>query len=163
MLILTSREALQDMLDGQFASVKTTHALEYYKNHCEFLGYTVEETEEFSIYCRHSRKDALRLILLNRGAGVMAQIIYGFPKHLHHDLNALYMYANDLNGMFYFMKAYVRIFDDNPPALFFTSVFEGDYNRQNFAVFLENIYEDMDKWANYLKTADLWRSPDENS
>lgn len=93
----------------------------------------------------------------------MAQIIYGFPNHLHHDLNLLYMYANELNGMFYFIKACVRTFDNNPPALFLTSVFEGDYNRQNFAVFLENVYEDMDKWANYPKTVDMWRSPDENS
>lgn len=158
----SSREVLSIMANDQFASVKTVHVLEHYKNHCEFLGYITEETDEFSIYFRHARRNSLKLILLNGNAGVMAQLVYGTPKHLQKDLATLYMYANDLNCMFYFMKACIRTFDDYPPALILTSVFEGDYNRQSFSVFLENIHDDVDTFRKHPKTVDLWRNPDES-
>ncbi|BAY48929.1 hypothetical protein SAMD00079811_65580 [Scytonema sp. HK-05] len=133
-----------------------THALEYYKNHCEFLGYSVEEEDQFSIVCRHPRRDLLQLILLKQNIGVMAQIIYAFPKRFYNDLIPLYMYVNELNSIFLFVKAHICSFEDSPPIIVLTSVLEGEYSRQSFAIFLDNIDYDMKKFHSYPKTPDMW-------
>ncbi len=150
------------MSDEQLLRVETTHAMQHYKNHCEFLGYIVEEIDEFSISCRHPRKESFRLFLLSRGSGILFQIVFGFPKYLHDDLTSLYMYANDLNTTFSFIKACIRIISDSPPWLFLTSVYEGEYSRQNFSVFIENIHEDMDKYNRHFKTIEMWKEHEES-
>mgnify|MGYP002777119335 CR=1 FL=1 len=150
------------MFEEQLAGLKTAHALEHYKNHLEFLGYSIEEVNEFSIFCRHTRRDSLRLFLLNRGAGVLAQMMFTFPERFKNDLIPLYMYANELNSIFLFTKAFIRTFDDGTPALVLSSVLEGDYSRQNFAVFLDNIEDDMKQFNAYPKTGAIWSTQSEN-
>lgn len=58
--------------DKTLEGIATIHALDYYKNHCEFLGYSVEESDEFIIDCYHPRKDFFRLILLEQNTSIMA-------------------------------------------------------------------------------------------
>jgi hypothetical protein len=141
--------------------ISVTHALEHYKNHCEFLGYSVEEDDESSIICNHQRKDTFRLLLLNHGVGVLAQIFYRLPERLANDPLSLYSYANELNYIFIFMKACIRGVEDGKPYIVLTSVLEGDYSRKNFAIFLENLDQDMDQFHSYPKTRDMWRTQDE--
>lgn len=141
--------------------ISITHILEYYKNHCEFLGYTIEEDTEFSIICRHQRKDRFRLVLLNHGVGVMAQIYYFFPENLRCDLTSLYSYANELNYILTFMKACIRRSDEENPFIMLTSVLEGEYSRKNFAIFLDNIQQDMTQFHSYPKTVDIWQDQDD--
>lgn len=142
--------------ERKLEKMSITHALEYYKNHCEFLGYSVEEEDEFCIVCRHARRDLLQLILLKQNIGVMAQIIYAFPKRFYNDLIPLYMYVNELNSIFLFVKAHISAFEDSPPIIVLTSVLEGEYSRQSFAIFLDNIDYDMKKFHSYPKTDDMW-------
>lgn len=144
-----------------FEEISTTHALEYYKNHCEFLGYSVEEEDEFSIACHHPRKDLLRLILLKQNAGVLAQIGYSLPERFQNDLISLYMYANELNRLLLFMKVHIDSNENEPPIVILSSVLEGEYSRKNFAIFLDNIYYDMSKFYSYPKTRDMWRTESE--
>ena len=146
--------------DKTLEGMPTTHALEYYKNHCEFLGYSVEELDEFSISCRHSRRDYIILILLDRNAGVMAQIVYVFPEKFQNDLSPLYMYANELNRSFLFIKAYISTRENKPPIIILNSVHEGEYSRQSFANFIDNIEYDMSSFHSYPKTRDIWHSQD---
>ena len=147
-----------DRSDKSLEEITTTHALEYYINHLEFLGYSVDESDEFSIACNHPRRDFIRLLLLDSHAGVMAQIVYALPDKFQNDLIPLYMYANELNRSFLFMKAYIISHDSKPPIIILNSVLEGEYSRQNFAIFMDNIEQDMRKFHSYPKTQELWRS-----
>lgn len=148
-------------LNKTLEGISTTHALEYYKNHCEFLGYSVEEEDESSIDCRHTRRDFLKLFLLEQNASVVAQIVYVFPKRFQNDLIPLYMYANELNGSLFFIKAFISTQENQPPIILLRAVFEGEYNRQRFAIFLDNIDCDMRKFHSYPKTHDMWRTQSE--
>ena len=141
--------------------ISVTHILEHYKNHCEFSGYSVVEDSEFSIFCNHQRKDPFGLILLSYGAGVMARIFYSFPEKLSSDPMSLYSYANELNSILTFMKVCVRGVEDGKPFLLVNSVLEGEYSRKNFAIFLDNIDQDLNKFHSYPKTRDIWRTQDE--
>jgi hypothetical protein len=112
------------------------HPLAYYRNHLEFNGYHVEEDDE-TILGRHPRKANLivRQIL---GRGVLVSTIYAVEpdtKRMH-----LLEYVNDLNTVFLFMKAYVG--QDND--LFLETFLEGDYDRTNFSILLDNIEYDVD-------------------
>jgi hypothetical protein len=138
--------------------VTTTHALEHYKNHCEFLGYSVEEDTEFSILCRHPRKDSLRLVLLNYGVGVLAQTFARLPERTASDPAALHAYANELNHMLLFMKACICNIEERDPFVMLTSVLEGAYDRKNLAIFLDNINQEMDQFYSYPKTRDMWQA-----
>ena len=140
--------------------ITVTHSLEHYKNHCEFLGYSIEEDDEDSIICNHSRRDRLRLIRLSHDVGVLAQVFYVLPDKLASDPLSLFSYANELNSMFIFMKACVRGMEDLRPYIILSSVLEGDYSRKNFAIFLENLYHDLELFHDYPKTVDLFRSRD---
>lgn len=141
--------------------ITTTHALEYYKNHCEFLGYSVEYDGDYSIICTHSRKSTLSLFLLNHDVGVLARVLYFMPEKFINNLMPLYAYANELNYNFNYMKAYIREANDGTPFIILSSVLEGDYNRKNFAIFLENIDQDLDKFHSYPKTRDIWKSQED--
>ncbi len=147
--------------DKTLAGISTTHILEYYKNHCEFLGYSVEVLDEFCIACRHLRKDCLRLFSLEKSAGVMAQIVYAFPEKFSRDLIPLYMYVNELNSYFLFMKAHIVTSENNSPIIILNSVLEGEYSRQSFANFMDNIDYEMTQFKSYPKTRDMWRNQDE--
>lgn len=147
--------------DQTWEEISTTHALEYYKNHCEFLGYSVEEEDEFSIACRHPRRDSLRLIFLEQNTSVIAQIVYVFPEKFQNDFIPLYMYANELNRYFFFMKANIITYENKPPIISLNSVLAGNYSKQNFAIFMDNIEHDMAKFHSYPKTRDMWRTEDE--
>lgn len=148
-------------VDKTFEKIPTTHALEHYKNHCEFSGYSVEETDEFSIFCRHSRKDFFTLILLGQNVGVLAQIMYVTPERFQDNLIPLYVYANELNSLFSFMKIYIHKYENELPIMILNSVLEGEYSRKNFAIFLDNIDCDMRKFHSYTKTHDMWRTESE--
>jgi hypothetical protein len=145
----------------QKVEISVTHSLEHYKNHCEFLGYSIVEENDYSITCNHLRKDSMRLILLNHGAGVMAQILYRIPEQFSADLSSLFLYVNDLNGIFIFIKACIRGVEDRRPFIALTSVLEGDYSRKNFAIFLDNLEQDIDQFHSYPKTRDMWRPQDD--
>lgn len=147
--------------DKTLDEMPTTHFLEYYKNHCEFLGYSVEVVDEFCIACRHPRRDSLRLFSLNNYAGIMAQIVYVFPEKFQNDLLTLYMYVNELNSYFLFMKAYISTSENNLPIIILNSVLEGGYSRQSFAIFMDNIDYEMTNFKSYPKTRDMWRNQDE--
>ena len=140
--------------------ILTTHTLEHYKNHCEFLGYSVEEDGEYSIICTHQRRDRLRFILLNHGIGVMVQVWYMVPERASRDNLFLYSYANEINYIFTFMKICIRGIEDGKPFIMLTSVIEGAYDRKNFAIFLENINEDMNQFHAHPKTRDLYETND---
>jgi hypothetical protein len=143
--------------DQTLERMSITHALEYYKNHCEFSGYSVEEEEDkFTIFCRHPTRYPLRLILLEQSAGVLAQSVYAFPERFQNDLIPIYMYANELKRLFLFLKVHIDTHENEPPILVLHSVLEEEYSRQNFAIFLDNIECDMKKFHSYPKTIDIW-------
>ncbi|MBD2074809.1 DNA mismatch repair protein [Phormidium sp. FACHB-592] len=111
------------------------HPLAYYRNHLEFNGYQVEEDDD-TILGRHARKANL-IIRQILGRGVLVSTIYGVEpetKRIH-----LLEYVNDLNTVFLFMKAYLG--QDND--LFLETFLEGDYDRTNFSILLENIEYDI--------------------
>ncbi len=59
------------------------------------------------------------------------------------------------------MKAYISTSEKKPPIIVLTSVLEGEYSRKNFAIFMDNLDQDMTKFHSYPKTRDLWRNQDE--
>jgi hypothetical protein len=147
------------MIDSQFSSLATTHALEHYKNHCEFLGYSVEEIDEQAIVCRHARKDNVTLIVLTRSAGILAQTVYSLPNRWHSNLPKLYEFSNDLNKSFTFVKSCINTPDNLPPSLYLSSVYEGEYSRSAFSTFLENLNEDLVTMHSHPSSKALWSQP----
>ena len=71
------------------------------------------------------------------------------------------MYANELNSIFIFIKACIRTVENKAPYVVLNSVLAGEYSRQSFAVFLDNIDYDMNKFHSYPKTRDIWRVSDD--
>lgn len=150
--------------DKTLEGMSIAHALEYYKNHCEFSGYSIEEEEdEFTIFCRHPRRYPLRLIFLGKNAGVLSQSVYAFPERFQNDLIPIYTYADELNHLFLFTKVHIDTHKNEPPIIVLNSVLEGEYNRQKFAIFLDNIEWDMRKFHSYPKTIDMWSTESEYS
>jgi hypothetical protein len=121
------------------------------------LGYTIEEEDEQEIICRHARKDTLSLIHLDYGMGVLAQILYEFPEQFIDDPMPLYVYANMLNGVFIFTKAYIHVPEGKqPPLLSISSVLEGDYDRKNFSIFLDNLEEDLRSFEEHPASLEIF-------
>ncbi|MDX1977166.1 MAG: hypothetical protein SFT94_05790 [Pseudanabaenaceae cyanobacterium bins.68] len=115
----------------------TAHPLALYRNHLEFNGYKVEETDE-RIFCRHSRKSNLILRdLPNRG--VLVTTIYALKPEV--DRLDLLEYVNHMNSEFFFLKGYAA--DVSGLSLVLETFYEGEYNRQNFNLLLENIEIDI--------------------
>jgi hypothetical protein len=139
----------------------TAHALDKYKNHLEFLGYLVEEQNEVSISAKHQRRETLHITKFGGDIGVQARIVFAFPNRFRSDPIPLYVYANDLNMQFYFMKASVRPFSEGGFYICMDSVLEGSYDRKNFSIFLDNIEHDMHAFNDYIKTNDIF-APDES-
>ncbi|UKO97684.1 DNA mismatch repair protein [Nostoc sp. UHCC 0870] len=129
-------------------SESVAHALARYRNHLEFNGYHVEEDDEL-IFCRHPRKHNLMIRYID-GRGVLIRTIYSCElnvKRIH-----LLEYVNELNSEFLFMKAYIYG-DEND--LFLETFAEGEYDRTNFSIMLDNIEYDMDILINHKLTKDF--------
>ncbi len=116
-------------------SDSTAHPLARYRNHLEFLGYRVEEGEE-DIVGRHTRKPNL-IVRPISDRGVLVSTLYSFNSGI--DRLEMLEYVNALNTSLMFMKAYVDEDDD----LMMETFFEGEYDRNNFAILLDNIEYDM--------------------
>lgn len=142
------------------SEIQVSHSLERYKNHLEFLGYIAEEDGESSIFAKHHRKDNLWVLKFGCDIGILARLTYVFPSRFNSDPVLLYIYANDLNNQFYFLRACVSSFSDGGYYLRLESVLEGDYDRRNFSIFLDNIERDLDVFNSYIKTKDMF-SPNE--
>ena len=112
------------------------HSLAKYRNHLEFTGYKIEDEGEDWLFSRHPRKVNLWLKKLE-DRGVLVSTTYGVKENIRRT-NFL-EYANSLNAEFLFMKAYLN--DDGLMRL--ETFFEGDYDRTNFSILLENIDFDM--------------------
>jgi Putative bacterial sensory transduction regulator len=119
-------------------SDKTAHPLAKYANHLEFNGYNIEEDEEV-IYCRHPRKQNL-IVRQIADRGVLVTTLFTCEANVKR-INLL-EYVNDLNTQFVFMKAYIKD-DEEGSDLMMDTFFEGEYNRTNFSILLENIDYDM--------------------
>lgn len=111
------------------------HPLAYYRNHLEFNGYHVEEDDD-TIFGRHLRKANL-FVRQMLGRGVLVSTIYSIEPNINR--MHLLEYVNDLNTVFLFMKAYIGQDDD----LFLETFLEGDYDRTNFSILLDNIEYDI--------------------
>lgn len=112
------------------------HSLAKYRNHLEFTGYKIEDEGEDWLFGRHPRKVNLWLKKLG-DRGVLVSTTYGVKENIRRT-NFL-EYANSLNAEFLFMKAYLN--DEGLMRL--ETFFEGDYDRTNFSILLENIDFDM--------------------
>lgn len=119
------------------------HSLARYRNHLEFNGYHIEEEDDLLV-CRHSRKpDLIVRNVPDRGALII--IVYSCNinvKRMH-----LLEYINELNSDFMFMKAYI-----NEGDLRMETFLEGDYDRTNFSILLDNIEYDMAIFAENKST-----------
>jgi hypothetical protein len=121
------------------------HPLVRYRNHLEFNGYSVEEDDEL-LLCRHQRKHSL-IVKHIHNRGVLIRILYSCNLNI----NRVYLleYVNELNLLFMFMKAYI----DNLGSNLYMEIFcEGEYNRTNFSITLDNIEYDMETFMNYQQT-----------
>lgn len=111
------------------------HPLVLYRNHLEFNGYRVEESDE-ELLCLHSRKPNLLLKPVS-DRGVLVSTVYTFNDEVSR-IDTL-EYVNQLNAAFIFMKAFV----DEDNSLILDTFFEGGYDRTNFSILLDNIEYDM--------------------
>jgi hypothetical protein len=116
-------------------SNETSHPLAKYRNHLEFNGYTVEEVGD-QLFGRHPRKPNLSIKPIDE-RGVLVSVFYSFQEGLRR--YEILEYLNDLNSQFIFMKAFID--EDND--LIMETFFEGEYDRVNFSIVLENIEHDM--------------------
>ena len=128
-------------------SESLAHSLARYRNHLEFNGYHVEEDEEL-LFCRHPRKHNLMLRHID-GRGVLIRTIYSSETNIKR-INLL-EYVNELNSEFLFMKAYIYGEEND---LYLETFSEGEYDRTNFSIMLENIEYDMDVLVHHQLTKD---------
>lgn len=112
------------------------HPLAKYRNHLEFAGYKIEEEEEDWLYGRHPRKVDLLLKKIEE-RGVLISTLYRLKENV--DRASFLEFINSLNAEFLFMKAYLT----NEGMMRIETFFEGDYDRTNFSILLENIEFDM--------------------
>jgi len=121
-------------------SEHTAHPLALYRNHLEFNGYRVEENGEL-LFCRHPRKISL-LLRPVPDRGVLVSTMYTLNDSLTR-MQTL-EYANQLNSSFIFMKAYIDTEEDgSESSLMLETFFEGEYDRTNFSILLDNIEADI--------------------
>lgn len=145
------------MTEEHFSEIATAHVLEHYKNHCRYLGYSIEESDEITIMCRHPRKESLQITQLEKCAGVSASLAMLLPKYAHHDLPLLFEFANFINSQFTFLKAHIIVEDNGfPPMVHLTSVCEGEYSQKIFSTFMDNFEHDLALYKYHPKTYELW-------
>lgn len=118
------------------------HTLAKYRNHLEFTGYNVEDVGEDAIFSRHPRKPNLWLKQVG-DRGVLVSILYNAKENVRRS-NFL-EFLNALNAEFLFMKAYLN----DEGTLRLETFFEGDYDRTNFSILIENIDFDMNVLFNH--------------
>lgn len=132
----------------------TAHPLAKYRNHLEFNGYKVEENEDI-LLCTHPRKPSISII--NKpGRGVIVRSFYWSMRQDVEEIKILRL-ANELNADMYYMKAYlyqdeVETEDGEEEVInkFFLETFlEGEYDRSNFSLLLDNIEEDIDTFLDH--------------
>ncbi|MDJ0726641.1 MAG: hypothetical protein QNJ38_16160 [Prochloraceae cyanobacterium] len=117
-------------------SETTAHPLALYKNHLEFNGYQVTE-EGDNLFCTHRRK--MNLVLHNwYDRGVLVMSIFSCDRNV--SKIELLEYINELNSSFLFMTAYLSDERD----LILQTFFDGDYDRTDFSILLDNIAFDED-------------------
>lgn len=126
-------------------SEATCHPLALYRNHVEFSGYRVEEGEEI-LFCRHPRKPNLMIKAIG-SRGVLVSNIYSCQTETLR--SEILEYVNDLNAIFLFIKAYIDADGD----FVLETFFEGEYDRTNFSILLENIEDDVDRLFRHELTA----------
>lgn len=123
-------------------SKSTSHPLALYKNHLEFNGYQIIEEGENHLFCTHRRKLDLILNSFSHYHGVLVVSIFSFKRTINR--SEILEYINDLNSSFLTINAHI----DGGNNLIFQSFFQGDYDRTNFSLFLDNIDCDKDIWIN---------------
>ncbi|WP_300415129.1 DNA mismatch repair protein [Nostoc sp. S13] len=125
-------------------SDSVAHSLARYRNHLEFNGYHVEEGDDL-LLCRHPRKQNL-IVKYISGRGVLIRTLYSLKPNM----NRIHLleYMNEFNFEFIFMKAYID--EDNDLCL--ETFCEGDYDRTNFSILLDNIEYDMEIFGNHKLT-----------
>ncbi len=115
----------------------TVHPLAKYRNHLEFNGYHVEEDDDL-LFCRHSRKANLILRSIS-DRGVLVSTLYSCEANIQ--MVNLLTYVNGLNADFLFIKAYIN--EEEERSLVIEAFFEGNYDRTNFSILLDNFEYDM--------------------
>ncbi len=115
----------------------TVHPLAKYRNHLEFNGYHVEEDDDL-LFCRHSRKANLILRSIS-DRGVLISTLYSCTANIQ--MVNLLTYVNALNADFLFIKAYIN--EEEERSLVIETFFEGNYDRTNFSILLDNFEYDM--------------------
>ncbi|MCC5638104.1 DNA mismatch repair protein [Nostoc sp. CHAB 5844] len=121
------------------------HPLVRYRNHLEFNGYHVDEEDEM-LLCRHPRKHGL-IVKHIPNRGVLVRILYSCNLNINR--GNLLEYVNELNLLFMFMKAYI---DNSGSNLYMETFCEGEYDRTNFSIILDNIEYDMEMFINHHQT-----------
>ncbi len=112
------------------------HPLAKYRNHLEFTGYKIEDEKEDWLFSRHPRKADLALKKIG-DRGVLVSTLFRVKENLKR--TSLLEFTNALNADFLFMKTYLT--DEGSMRL--ETFFEGDYDRTNFSILLENIDFDI--------------------
>lgn len=110
------------------------HPLAKYRNHLEFHGYHVEEDDDLLI-CHHARKADLVVQGFSE-RGVLIILSYSFNPRIKR-IDCL-EYVNKLNAEFLFMKAYL-----DEDCLMMQTFCEGEYNKTNFSILLDNLEYDI--------------------
>lgn len=128
--------SLKDMQNMNIQDT-TVHPLAKYRNHLEFNGYHVEEDDDL-LFCRHSRKANLILRSIS-DRGVLVSTLYSCEANIQ--MVNLLTYVNGLNADFLFIKAYIN--EEEERSLVIETFFEGNYDRTNFSILLDNFEYDM--------------------
>jgi hypothetical protein len=123
-------------------STAVAHSLAKYRNHLEFMGYNIEEEAEDWLFGRHPRKVNLGLKKISN-RGVLISTVFGLKENLNR--SNILEFANTLNAELFFMKAYLT----QEGSLRLETFFEGEYDRSNFSLLLENIDCDIDVFFNH--------------
>jgi hypothetical protein len=116
-------------------SEEVSHPLAKFRNHLEFNGYSVDEVGD-RLFGRHPRKPNLSIKPIE-DRGALVSVFYSFQENIRR--YELLEYLNDLNSQLVFMKAFL----DEENDLIMETFFEGEYDRMNFSILLENIEHDM--------------------
>lgn len=112
------------------------HPLVKYRNHIEFSGYKIEEEYDDWLFGKHPRKANLGLKKIGE-RGVLVSTVYAIKEEISR--MDILEFINDLNTEFLFLKAYIT--EDRMMRL--ETFFEGEYDRTNFSILLENFDYDM--------------------
>lgn len=112
------------------------HSLAKYRNHLEFSGYKVDDEEEDWLLSRHPRKVNLYLKKI-ADRGVLVSTFYTVKENVKR--TSLLEFTNALNAEFLFVKAYLT----EEGQMRIETFFEGEYDRTNFSILLENIDFDL--------------------